>query len=86
MSFKGLALDLPFRTLSDLEKAGLELYVTCQKCRRQKLIEVTAKLRDRRVASQRFRTHVRCSWVGAQADAATRRERSRLSKRSATRP
>lgn len=49
------AIELPFKTFGDLEKAGLELYVACQKCHRQRLIEVTAELRDRRVAGQRFR-------------------------------
>lgn len=44
-----------FRTFGDLEKAGLEISVTCQRCRHQKLIELTSELRDRRVAGQRFR-------------------------------
>jgi hypothetical protein len=48
-------MSLPFRTFADLEKVGLELYVTCQRCHRQKLIEVTPELRSRRVAGQRFR-------------------------------
>ena len=48
-------MELPFKTFGDLEKAGLELYVACQKCHHQTLIEVTPELRDRRVAGQRFR-------------------------------
>jgi hypothetical protein len=48
-------MSLPFRTFADLEQVGLELYVTCQRCHRQKLIEVTPGLRGRRVAGQRFR-------------------------------
>lgn len=48
-------MTLPDQEFSDLEKAGLEISVTCQRCHHQKLIELTPELRGRRVAGQRFR-------------------------------
>lgn len=53
-----MAIDmaLPFKTLGDLERQGLELVVTCQKCRHQSLVPTSsAALRGRRLAGQRFR-------------------------------
>jgi hypothetical protein len=48
-------LDLPFKTFADLEAQGLELQVTCQRCRRRTLIEITPELRERSVIGRRFR-------------------------------
>jgi hypothetical protein len=45
----------PFKTFGDLAKQGLQMRVACQGYHRQIVIEVTAALRDRPVAGQRFR-------------------------------
>jgi DNA-directed RNA polymerase subunit RPC12/RpoP len=52
----------PPRTFADLEPAGLEMAVTCQKCGHWAVIDDKApKLRNQRIAGRRYR----CAQCGA---------------------
>lgn len=54
----------PLRTFADLEPAGLELGVTCQKCGHQAVVDDRSpKLRNQRVAGRRFRC-AQCGGIG----------------------
>jgi DNA-directed RNA polymerase subunit RPC12/RpoP len=54
----------PPRVFADLEPAGLELEVTCQRCGHVAVIDDTApRLRNQRLAGRRYRC-ARCGAIG----------------------
>ena len=54
----------PPRTFADLEPAGLELEVTCQKCGHWAVVDdASPKLRHQRLAGRRYRC-VQCGAIG----------------------
>jgi hypothetical protein len=56
----------PTRTFADLERAGLAMEVTCQKCGHRAVIDgSTPALRDKSIAGRRFRCNQPgCGGVG----------------------
>ena len=74
----------PPRTFADLEPAGLELAVTCQRCRRQAVIDdASPTLRHQRIAGRRFRC-MACGAIGLPS-LGKRRWAARLSEHAGTR-
>lgn len=74
----------PPRTFADLEPAGLELAVTCQRCGRQSVIDdVSPGLRHQRIAGRRFRCTA-CGAIGLPS-LGKRRWTARLSEHARTR-
>src|SRR5919109_3370225 len=58
---KVMPLPAPPTTFAELERQGLELVVTCQKCGHEAAIDASALgIRDRKIAGRRFR----CSQPG----------------------
>jgi DNA-directed RNA polymerase subunit RPC12/RpoP len=54
----------PPRTVADLEAAGLEMAVTCQRCGHKAVVDDTApRLRHQRIAGRRYRC-ARCGAIG----------------------
>jgi DNA-directed RNA polymerase subunit RPC12/RpoP len=54
----------PPRTFADLEPAGLEMAVTCQRCGHEAIVDDTdVRLRDQRIAGRRYRC-ARCGAIG----------------------
>ena len=64
--FKGMAPAAPIVTFAELERRGLEIEVTCQKCGHRSVVNGSApKLRDLPVAGRRFRcTRPGCGGIG----------------------
>jgi DNA-directed RNA polymerase subunit RPC12/RpoP len=54
----------PTRTFDDLEPAGLEMAVTCQRCGHEAVVDDTdVRLRKQRIAGRRYRC-ARCGAIG----------------------
>ena len=68
------------RTFGDLERAGLEMAVTCQRCGHQAVVDDTsARLRNQPIAGRRYRCQ-QCGAVGLPS-LGTRRIAQRVSER-----
>lgn len=73
----------PPRTFADLEPAGLELAVVCQRCGRETVVDDTAPdLRPQRIAGRRYRCQ--CGGIGLPS-LGTRRLAKRLADRKVER-
>jgi hypothetical protein len=61
-----MSLPVPPTTFGELERKGLEIVVTCQKCGHETVIDPDALgIRDRKIAGRRFRcSQPSCGGIG----------------------